>query len=145
MHSKMELLKRWQIEKKIYKCWQIIKNQTRLKLKNLKIIKFIKSSSFNVYSTHLPISHSQVSFTQIILNTYPLSTRFHTFRVKLNRHAYLTHKLVYGPVYRHSPIYQIQSTHTPICVKLNRHIYLKYQLVYGPIYRLQPINIPPKY
>ena len=83
-------------------------------LKIWKIIKFIKSSSFNVYSTHLPISHSQVSFTQIILNTYPLSTRFHTFRVKLNRHAYSQTCLwTYIPTFSHLP--NSIDTYTDLC------------------------------
>ena len=41
-------------------------------------------------------------------------------------HIYNSQTGLWTYIYRHSPIYQIQSTHTPICVELNRHIYLTY-------------------
>ena len=69
-----------------------------------------------MFIPHLPISHSQVSFTQIILNTYPLRTNFHTFRVKLSRHTLSDSPSgiwTYIPTFSYLP--NSIDTHTDLC------------------------------
>ena len=119
----MEFLKQWR-----KKCiWMLInKNQTSLKLNNL-ILQL--QCLFNTPANFTFTGKFHTDNTQHLFPVYQIP---HLPSQTQPTHAtdthicnpYMTHKLVYGPICQHYPIYQIQSTHTLICVKLNQPTYI---------------------
>ena len=74
---------------------------------------------------------------------YPLSTNFHIFRVKLNRHTYRTPHLVYRPIYRHSPTTKF-NRHTHRSVSNSTDIYMWHTNWFMHYIPTLAINMPPK-
>ena len=102
----------------------IIKNQTSLKLNNLKNNKMYLILQLQcLFNTPVNFTFTGKFHTDNTQHKYPLSTNFHIFRVKLNRHTYRTPHLVYRPIYRHSPTTKF-NRHTHRAVSNSTDIYI---------------------
>ena len=102
----------------------IIKNLTSLKLNNLKNNKMYLILQLQyLFNTLVNFTFTGKFHTDNTQHKYPLSTNFHIFRVKLNRHTYRTPHLVYRPIYRHSPTTKF-NRHTHRAVSNSTDIYI---------------------